>query len=36
VGRLVRKGAASKLDALSAKLIEGPSVSSGEACGCAT
>ncbi len=35
VGRLVRKGAASKLDALSAKLVEDLSVSVSEGCGCA-
>jgi AhpD family alkylhydroperoxidase len=36
VGRLVRKGAAGKLDALSAKILEGLAVSSSEGCGCAT
>ena len=34
VGRLVREGAASKLDALSAKLVEGQPVSESEGCGC--
>jgi AhpD family alkylhydroperoxidase len=34
VGRMVRKGAASKLDALSARLVEGLSVSASDGCGC--
>lgn len=35
VGRLVRKGAAGKLDALSARLVAEQPVSATEGCGCA-
>ncbi len=34
VGRAVRKGAAGKLDALSARLVQGSPVTASDGCGC--